>query len=296
MGPFNSREIATAIWFILFISWALRYSDIRKALYALGRAFFNWKVIVPACLMALYMATIVIALFYLNFWYTALLKDTLIWFCITGMAMMVRFITANDGENLFRKVVGDTIKIVIVLEFLVNTYTFPIYIELFLIPFLALIAMFGAYSDASKKDATVSSFIKGVQIIVGFSILAGAVFVAISDMQHLQSLNTLRSIALAPVLSLLLIPFLYALLLVSEYEQVFLRLHLGREKKDTIKRYARRKIIAYAGLRLSRLRHLKNNCSIELLHISNKADVEEMISKALTSFCSKDKVKTADDT
>ena len=44
MGPFNNREIATALWVLLFAWWALRKAEIRKSLADALRAFCHAKV------------------------------------------------------------------------------------------------------------------------------------------------------------------------------------------------------------------------------------------------------------
>lgn len=59
------------------------------------------------------------------------------------------------------------------------------------------------------------------QMVIGIVILAITVSRAISNFQNLLSLDTFRSIALAPLLSLLFTPFVYVMVLISKYELVF---------------------------------------------------------------------------
>jgi hypothetical protein len=282
MGPFNNREVAAAIWLVLFMGWALGKADIRRSLAALVRSFCHVKIIVPVCLMVLYTAAIVALLATVSFWNISLLKDTIVWFCVSAMAMMMRFVTSRDPGNIFRKVLVDNIKVIIVLEFLVNTYTFPLVVELILVPVLTFVAMLGAFADYDKKYSAVSKLIKGLQVVVGFVILGIVVSRAISDLQNLKSLDTFRSIALAPVLCLLFSPFLYAVVLMSKYEQVFLRLNLGREKETKLRRYARRRILAHAGLSLKRLQQLLRNHAADIMRLETEADVDRLLKDART--------------
>ena len=71
--------------------------------------------------MILYTAATVILLTKINLWNVSLLKDTIVWFCVVAMSMMMRFVTSDEVENIFQKILTDSIKIIIVLEFLVNT-------------------------------------------------------------------------------------------------------------------------------------------------------------------------------
>ena len=280
MGPFNNREIATAVWLLVFAAWALRTANIRKSLAGVVRAFCHFKILAPICLMLLYSAAVVALLAAFGLWKIALLKDTIVWFCISAMAMMMRFATSDDTQNIFQKVLVDSIKIVIVLEFLVNTYSFSLPAELIIVPLLTLIAMVDAVASFDKKHFAVARLTKGVQTITGFVILAIVLSRAISDLQNLHSLDTARNIALAPLLSLFLAPFLYVVVLISKYELVFLRLSLGIEKQTALKRYARRRIVMHAGASLRRLQELLRTHAVDLMHIQTEADVDGLLHKA----------------
>ena len=280
MGPFNNREVATAIWLVLFGVWALGKADIRRSVAALVRTSCRVKIIIPFFLMALYTAAMAVLLAAVSLWNTSLLKDTIVWFCVSAVAMMMRFVTSRDPGDIFHKVVVDNLKVILVLEFLVNTYTFPLVVELILVPALTLVAMVGAYADHDEKNLAVSKFIKGIQVIVGLVILAIVVSRAVSDLQDLSSVDTVRKIVLAPVLSLLLSPFLYAAVLLSHYEQVFLRLNLGRDKDAKLKRHTRWRICGHAGFSLRRLQNLLRNHVAEIMHLETELDIDRLLTNA----------------
>jgi hypothetical protein len=277
MGPFNNREIATAFWLLIFLAWALRKPNIRKSLAGLVRAFCRFKIIAAVCVMLLYTVAVVGVLAAFCLWNIALLKDTIVWFCVSAVVMMVRFGTSDESENIFRKVLVDSLKVVIVLEFLANTYTFSLPAELVITPVVTLIAMISAFAASDEKYSVVARLSQGVQTVIVLAILAIVFVRAISDLRNLLSLDTVRNIALAPLLSLLLCPFLYVLVLISKYELVFVRLDLGTEKDRTLRRYARRRIIMYAGLSLRRLHHLLRNRTIGLTHIETESDVDRLL-------------------
>jgi len=281
MGPFNNREIATSFWVIIFLAFALRKADVQQSLAAVLRAFWRFKILLPVCLMVLYTAASVILLNIIGLWNVLLLKDTIVWFCVSAMAMMMRFVTSDSNENIFQKVLTDSIKIVIILEFLVNAYTFSLPVELVIAPILALIVMVDVVASSDKKYSAVVKVTKRAQAVVGFIVLAIIVSRAISDLQTLKSLDTFRSITLAPLLSLLFSPFLYIMVLIAKYELVFLRLESGMEKERGLKRYARRRIVMYAGLSLKKLQHLLRNHAVDLMHIQMEADVDRLVQRRM---------------
>lgn len=280
MGPFNNRELATAFWLLLFAVWALRKSEIRRSIGEAFRAFWRFKIVASICLMLLYVTGMVAFLVGIGMWEVGLLKDTIVWFFVGAMAMMMRFATAHAADNIFRKILTDSIKIVILLEFLVNTYTFSLVGELILVPLFTFIAIIDVVASMNEKHAIIAKLAKGIQIVAGFVILAVAVTRAVEDFQNLKSLDTFRSIALAPLLSVLMFPFIYIMLVISRYEFVFIRLDFGGEKTRSLRRYARRQIMMHAGFSLKRLQHLLRNHMSDLMHIEKESDVDSFLRQA----------------
>ncbi len=277
MGPFNNRETATALWLLVFLAWALQKANIRKGITGVVRLFCRFKILVPVCLMVLYTATIVMLLAAIDLWNVFLLKDTIVWFCVGAMAMMVRFVTSEHTENFFQKVLIDSIKIVILLEFLVNTYTFSLGAELVIVPIMAFIAMVDAIAKTDKEYAIVAKLTGALQVIIGLAIIGFVTSRVVSELQSLQNLDTLRRIILVPVLSILLSPFIYIMVLITKYEIVFQRIDFGVEKDPQLKHYARRRILMHAGISLRRLDHILGNHAVDLMGIQTEADVDRLL-------------------
>lgn len=66
--------------------------------------------------------------------------------------------------------------------------------------------------DVARRDeshAVVATLMSGLQIVIGFSVLLYAVMRAIAEFHNLWTVNTVHSILLAPLLSLLFAPFIY---------------------------------------------------------------------------------------
>ena len=283
MGPFNNREIAAAFWFLVFIALALRRDRVRRSIAALVRAFCRPKILTAVGLMLLYSAGAVAVLATFGLWGITLLKDTIAWFCFSAIAMMVRFVTAKEAQSILRKVLVDSVKVVVLLEFLVNTYTFSLPVELIVVPLVTVLAMLDAVAGSDEKYSAVARLTKAMQPAIGLVILAIAVGRAVSDMRNLQSPDTLRSIALAPLLCVFLCPFLYLTVLVARYESVFVRVGFGLERNGRLKRYARRRIIMHAGLSLKRLERLLRTHALGLMHVQTKSDVDSLFQPSTDS-------------
>ena len=230
--------------------------------------------------MLTYVAAIITLLAAIGIWKVDLLKDSIMWFFVSAMAMMMHCATAGNTTNVFRKILTDAVKIVIVLEFLVNTCTFSLPVELILVPSLIFIILIDVVASMNAENAIVAKLFNGIQVIAGFVILGIAIRRAVFDFQNLKSLGTFRSIAIAPLLSVLMFPFIYIMLVMTLYEQVFMRLKFGPEKPPRLKRYARRRIMTHVGFRLNRLQYLLSNHPADLMHVMVESDIDRVLDQA----------------
>lgn len=155
MSSFNNREIATAIWLLLFIAFTARSRSVRESFGGLLRCFWNRHILGGLLAMLLYTVGVVYLLARAGLWTPAVLKDTIIWFCFTGFVLTISTVT-DQGEGLFKKVVKESIKVVLIFEFLINEFVFSLPVELVLVPFAAFIALVDAVARRDEKHAIVA--------------------------------------------------------------------------------------------------------------------------------------------
>jgi len=277
MDLFNNREIATAIWLFAIFIFMLVKREIRESLFNVINAFFKIKILFSIFLMIVYTTGILIVLHHVRLWNTSLLKDSIVWFCFTGILMCFNLVTSEKEEDLFRKIIINNIKIVIIIEFIINTYTFSLVVELFFIPLVTLLVIMEVIAKKDKKYSSVIKIINGLYVIIGVVILFYVISNVVSDYRNFGSLDTLRNILLAPLLTISFLPFIYFMMLFYAYERLFVRLNLGYEKSNKLKRYTKRKIIKHCLLSLKKVNKALNVNTHNLMHIRNKEDVDEMI-------------------
>jgi hypothetical protein len=277
IGQFTTRDLAVAFWALVFLACALSNSEMRRSIVNLVRAFLQWKILLSMLAVAAYIFLSVRVLWTAGLWIPALLKDTVFWFCGTSVALVMRFVTEPDTASMGRSVVAESIAVAVIVEFMVNTYTFHLGVELVLVPLLVLIGALDAFTSHDDAYAGARGCIKALQLMIGVVIIASVGIRVVSDLQGLGSLDTLRDMALPPILSLLFIPCLYGLVLVSKYEQVFLRLNMGRDKSAKLRRYARRRILVTVGLSLVKAERLVRDHSADLMHAQHEADIDRLL-------------------
>jgi len=273
---FNNREIATAIWLTLFAIWILPKSNVCTSIIGVFRAFLNWKILVCVAAMVLYIAAIVAGLYAIGFWQLPMIKDTVLWFCFTAFAMVMRFSTSRDNDNIMRTVFVDNVKLIIFLEFLIGAYVLSLPAELVFVPFVTVVVMLDAVAKLNEKCADVAKFTTFLLAAIGFAILGFAVSRAIGDFQNLGTMNTVRTIASPPLMSIAFIPFIYGIVLIITYESLFIRLAIGRDKAPNVVRYAKRRIFFHCGLSLRRLRAFAKRPPFEMIQVESNADVDRL--------------------
>lgn len=276
MNLFNNREIAIAVWILVIFIILLFIRGIRESLKDLVKVLFHRKILILVLSIIVHTVGITFVLHLLNFWNISLLKDTILWLCFSGIVICFRYVSSKEDENLLRNIIIDNIKIVIIIEFITNLFTFPLAAELVLIPFMAFIAGLDVIAKTDKKNISVVRLLNGLQIIIGLFILIYAFSQAIADYKNIVNLDTLKSFLLAPLLAVLFSPFVYFMALLVKYELLFLRLEMGCEKSKKLKNYAKKKIILYCLLSLKKIKKALNMKTYNLMLIRNKDDVDEM--------------------
>lgn len=282
-GIFNNREIAIAIWFFVLLIWMLSNKGVRNSLFILLKAFSQKKILFIILLIILYFSAMLAFLYLVKFWDITLLKDSIIWLVFTGALTCFNAVTAKQNEKIFKKILKESLSIVIILEFILNTYTFPLMVELILLPLLAFIILSEEFSKTNTKYKSVERLMTKLQTILSFTILFSIIYKIATDFKNFWSISTLKIFLLPIILTITFLPFLYFLVLYSRYEILFLGLNSGEVKSIELKKYAKKKIFKQCFLNLAKVnKAISSSASFDLRNIKTKKDVDKIIEKLLT--------------
>lgn len=261
---------------VLFVL-VLFNAELRKSLLDVIKAVSDRRILTLVSLMLLYIAGVVGILYTINLWHVSLLKDTILWFLFTGVVLAFSQVTSNDEENVFSSIFTDSLKVIILFEFLVNTYTFPLAVELILMPIATVVVLVGDLARRDKSDAAIATLMSGLQVVIGFSVLLYAAMRAISEFHDLWTINTVHSLLLAPLLSLLFVPFIYLVLVYIGYDSLFVRLRVGCEKERALQRYTKRRLIMHLGVNLTKIRAFYRAYALDLMRIQTRGDLDKLL-------------------
>lgn len=253
---FNNREIATGMWLAVAIFLGARNAGIRESCGHLFGSFWKIKIVIPVLLMALHVGLSVLLLHRFHLWNMSLLKNTIYWFLFSGFVLFMNLMTSNECVAFFKKTIVGCVKIIVVIEFLLNFYTLPLLAELALVPAATFLVASSVYAENKPEYAPAKKLFDFILAVIGFA-LAG--FVAKSIYQHYSGLmenDVLLSILLPINLTILLLPFLYFAKLIADYETLFIRLTFFVKEDDELFAYIKKRVVLFCHINLRKLNRL----------------------------------------
>jgi len=235
---FSTRELALVLWLFILICLSISNRNIRNSFLAFLSHLFNFKIVSILFLFIGYIFGMLIILSKFNLWYFALLKDTFFWFFSIAIALL--FGIGKAGESgFFKRIFIESIKWTIVIEFIINFFTFNFWIEIFLVPLIFVLALTHAISETNKKYLLVGNMIQNILGVIGLLFICYSFYKTISEYKDFFIIKNLLSFLLPPIMTLLIIPYLYFLALYMQYETFFVRTELfisDKKEKTRIKK------------------------------------------------------------
>lgn len=257
---FSTRELALLIWGLVFLILISLSQNIRQGIFGLLRVFFSKHLIRPFLLLVGYTLLTIFLLNQIGLWDKSLTKDTVFWFFTVAM---VAFITINKAEDLvfFKEIIVDSIKWIVVIEFLINFYTFSLLTELTLVPIIVFISVIQAYSQTDKKYESVEKLFRNVITIIGLGLLVYVIYETVVEFRNTFTIQNLKSLLHPIIMTIAFLPFAYILALYMTYEMLFVRVDfLARDKK--IGSRLKRQILWTANLNFNKLKRIGTNLNI----------------------------------
>lgn len=277
--PLNNREFATFIWLALFIIVLIATPSIRKSTGGLLKSVFSKHILIPILLMAVYVAINVFLLYKVHFWDKGLIKDTIVWFVGAGLVMLFNTHSALKNPLHIKEIIKENIKLIIVLEFVINLYIFSLPIELILVPMTTFLVLLQLVSKMDKKHTSVTKIVSFILGIIGLIIIGYTCYKSITDFNNFASFQNLQSFLFPILLTAIYIPFLYAIIVFMFYEEFFVVINSAFRHRKLLAKHAKREIWNKAGFSLSKVRLLRNN--LKVFSINTKKELNEAIERTL---------------
>jgi len=276
---FNNRDISIILWFLAIFVLALFQKDIRVSLFSVLNTFFSKNILIPFFLMLFYIFPIINLLHRIGFWDILMLKGTILWFFGVAFIMFMNSNNVNKNEHYFRNIVSSSLRMVLILEFIINFYALNIIAEIILIPFITLVVVTNSYAEIKKLDK-VKKALTPILMIFGLWLFGYACYKIIGNFKGFFTADNLRAFLLPPILTLVFLPFIYFMALYILYETIFKYLSWKLDNDAYLIKYARRKIFITCHFNLRKLKILFKKADI--LKVINKEDIQKALQNIKT--------------
>ena len=149
----TTRDIAISFWVLVVLIILHIKADIRSDIFDLTKKIFSNYILLIFLIIALYIIFICYLLYKFGVWDLRHLKLTVFWFFGVAILSVFRLNSVKEDSPYVKNSLIDSIKLIAVIEFIVNFHTFSIFIELILVPLLAIIGIMIAFAE--RKPETV---------------------------------------------------------------------------------------------------------------------------------------------
>lgn len=250
----DNRELALLYWMAAAFVWVLLTPAVRRSLGGVLKALSAKPILISLSLMVAYVWTEVMFLDAAGIWASNQLKATIIWAITTAAVMLFNINAIGEDEHFFRKAVRENFKLAVLVDFFVNFHVLPLVVEIVMLPFSALLTAMVAYCETDEeKYAVTKKFLSGVLVFLGIALLAYAFWITSKNVGEIGALETLRSLAVPILLSILYLPFIFLVVTYSAYENVFVRLQFVMQDAS-LRSYAKRRMLLRVRFNLPVLR------------------------------------------
>lgn len=275
---FNNREKATILWILAFLIWGISRKEIRKALFGVLKAVLQTKIVMVLTTMIFYISFVIFLFSKVGFWQTGLMKDTVYWLAGTAFVYLLNVDRITQDEDHFKKTWVDNLKFVLVIEFIVNFYTFSFGVEMFLMPFFFVLGGMSAIAGMKNELEPVKKVVDVALAISGIILVIHAGYGLLNEFNELVTSNNFRAFALPPALTFTYLPFLYFWALLMSYERLFAVIDIFVKKRDQeLAKFMKRKVFFLCRMNLRKLDKFAKECTREFRKLRDRNDVLNLL-------------------
>ncbi|MBZ9685902.1 hypothetical protein G9F72_006040 [Clostridium estertheticum] len=276
----SNRQLAILIWSIVAILILLREEKVKNSFFNVLKVFFSRKLLIIWLSAVGYNILIILLMRKLGLWNITHLKVTILWLLFVGFIMLFFAIGDADDNRYFINIIIQNIKVTIVFQFIMNLHSFALLIELIIVPITVFVSMMIVIAEYRDKGGykKVATFSNAILIIIGLSMMWNSIAHIVSQFNELNFEKLFILMSMGSVLSILFIPFLICIAVLSAYEILFIRLSFKKTIAEEIRKRLYFKIILACGLNVSKIKNFIQDSDIMHRSISNRVEIKRLIS------------------
>jgi len=274
----NTRETALIAWAGVLLLFALTKAEVRSSFASTLRLIFGSvflsSVIVSA---AAYAAGTVLLLRRLSYWEGEMTRTAVVWFF--GIGIVAVFNTKRTDGRYFRRLVFDNLALAAVVEFIVNLHTFPLPVELVLVPLAFLFVGTQVVAESHPEYAAARKLIATCLTLLGLASLSFSLVYASSHFDQVATAEKVKDFLLPLILTACFLPYLYALRVVVVWQTMLHMIRFNMRENEPLYRFTRRAIVNACGISLGRAQLFEESFRGRLWGADDRADVSRVIAE-----------------
>jgi hypothetical protein len=218
---FNSRELAILTLVFAGILVAVFFKQPRSLVWDFLKIVFSLLKMRLYVLMLVYVAAWVFLFYKLELWELGLLKDTIKWLIFAGTVTFVHFQKFQEDSKEYMKVFKEVFTFSILLEFFTDKFTFGYWAELVIIPVFLFVGLVRLFTEKDKKYRSADKVFQRFLFLGGALFLIHLVLHGIKEFKSWFTIESLKEFLLPIVLSVILMPYIFALSVYAVYQWQF---------------------------------------------------------------------------
>ena len=246
---FSTREVASAIYLILFLAFVLiRAKDI-TLLTNLIKASLKKIFIIPILCLLVYAGLIVYGLQFIPLWDWILVKDVIIWVLFVATPVCFKAaVNRKKNQYPFKRMVIDNFVWSALLEFFIGAFTFTFVAEMFVVPTFSLIVLLQNHDRENEKYRGAHKLLDGISVITGFLLLVFTIDKAINVIAQDGIVDVLISFCIPIIFSVAFLPVVYFLALKGLYHDLFVLIRIRNKENEKMLSLKKKKVFGACGL------------------------------------------------
>jgi hypothetical protein len=272
----NTRETAVAIYAGAFFLWSLTVPGVRSGLWQVLRVMSSVYIGGVLVVAAAYSAGVALLLLYSGNWSGELTKLAALWFVSFALVAVFRA-GENVDRSYYRRVVLHTLGLAAVAEFVVTLHTFPLPVELVLVPLVFVLAIGRAVAANKPEDAQAYRVAGWGLTIIGVAALLFAVVYALEHADQFATTERLERFLLPFALTIVFVPFLVALRFLVVYQTMLHMTRYALRDNEPLYGFARWSIIGACRLNLGKAQLFEAEFRGRLFGAVTREDVTRVI-------------------
>lgn len=257
-GLLNTRELALLIWGTIFMVVILCNNKIALSVKKIIQEFLKKEILTSLTVIILFSTCCVSILHGVGFWNMTFFKDTILWFFAVPFMTMVRLRKISEDKSYFENSLKDLFAFSALADFLISSYTFSLPTEIIITFFIVILTLMLTSLQKKVIYKSTTKFVKNFLFILGLTMAINSIIQIVKHLNEFTSWDTLNTFLLPQFLTLLYLPFIFLILLYTEYDFSFKILPREIKDKELFKKAKKMAIINF-GLNWRALKRWRTN-------------------------------------